>query len=188
MTGPNFEWWYRNNITCNNNKGMPLIHFNEFGFSHVFHHSTSGPMNRYSSFMQPLFYQILDVTNCDLLWRARADMVTWSKQQFVHPAHRDFPFSNIASVFYVNETDGDTIFYNVKPDDIPKDKDLKEYDRVSPRANRLVIFDGDLLHTGCSPIKHKNRILINSNYIKKEDLEEAKRYMELEEADRYLET
>ena len=61
------------------------------------------------------------------------------------------------------------IFYNVKPDDVPKDKELKEYDRVSPKANRLVIFDGDLLHTGCSPTKHKNRIIINSNYMKNEE-------------------
>ena len=35
-------------------------------------------------------------------------------------------------------------------------------------GNRLVLFDGDLLHTGSSPTKHKNRILINSNYAKKE--------------------
>ena len=119
-----------------------------------------------------MLYQILDVTNCDLIWRARADMVTWSKEDFIHPAHIDFPFPNTASIFYVNESDGDTIFYNVKRTDVANYKDLKEYDRVSPKANRLVIFDGDLLHTGCSPTKHKNRILINSNYIKKEYLEE----------------
>ena len=82
----------------------------------------------------------------------------------------------IASIFYVNETDGDTIFYNVKQTDVANYKDLKEYDRVSPKANRLVIFDGDLLHTGCSPTKYKNRILINSNYIKKEHKEIAESY------------
>ena len=100
-------------------------------------------------------------------------MVTWSgKEDFIHPPHDDFSFPNTASVYYVNESDGDTIFYNVKPADVPKDKDLKEYDRVTPKANRLVIFDGDLLHTGCSPTKHKNRILINSNYIKEKEYKE----------------
>jgi hypothetical protein len=48
---------------------------------------------------------------------------------------------------------------------------MKEMERVSPKANRLVLFDGSFLHTGCSPTKHKNRILINSNYMKKEDVE-----------------
>ena len=134
--------------------------------------------NRFSPFIEPLLFQILDVTDCDDILRARADMVTWSgKEDFIHPAHMDLNVPNIASVFYVNESDGDTIFYNVKFDDVPKDKDLKdlkEYDRVSPKANRLVIFDGDLLHTGCSPTKHKNRILINSNYAKKESKDEMK--------------
>ena len=65
-------------------------------------------------------------------------------------------------------------FFGVDIHVISEDKDLKEYDRVSPKANRLVLFDGDLLHTGCSPTKHKRRILINSNYIKKEYKEEAR--------------
>jgi hypothetical protein len=147
-------------------------HFNEYGFHHNFWWPNQDPQNRFSDFIQPLLYQILDVTNCDAFVRARADMVTWSKEDFIHPAHTDFTFPNTASIFYVNESDGDTIFYNVKPTDVANYKDLKEYDRVSPKANRLVLFDGDLLHTGCSPTKHKNRILINSNYIKKEYLEE----------------
>ena len=125
-----------------------------------------------------MLYQILDVTDCDLIWRARADMVTWSKEDFIHPAHIDFPFPNKASVLYVNESDGDTILYNVKRTDVATYKDLKEYDRVSPKTNRLVIFDGDLLHTGCSPTKHKNRILINSNYVKEEYRKMAEEHLQ----------
>ena len=175
VTGSNFEWWYINNITDVSKKMIDSepLHFNDYGFGHKFVDEELGPIGQYHFQMQPLFFQIMDVANCDFILRARADMVTWSKEEFIHPAHIDFPFPNMASVFYVNETDGDTIFYNVKPEDVPKDidyKDLKEYDRVSPKANRLVIFDGDFLHTGCSPTKHKNRILINSNYIKKEDV------------------
>ena len=179
LTNPNFEWGYNDNIS-----GPPATQmvfpqspqFNDYGFSHIFWHIKKGSVNRFSSFIEPMLYQILDVTNCDLIWRARADMVTWSKEDFIHPAHIDYSFPNTASVFYVNETDGDTIFYNVKRTDVPNYKDLKEYDRVSPKPNRLVIFDGDLLHTGCSPTKHKNRIIINSNYIKKEHKEKAESY------------
>ena len=50
-----------------------------------------------------------------------------------------------------------------------KDIDLKECERISPKANRLALFDGDLLHTGSSPRKHKNKILINSNYSKEDN-------------------
>ena len=166
LTGPSCEWWYNNNIS-----NTPFsTDFNEYGFSHTFWHEKTGQTNApLTHFIQPLLFQILDATDCDFLLRGRVDMVTWSgKEDFIYPAHIDFIFPNIASIFYVNETDGDTIFYNVKQSAVAHYKDLKEYDRVSPKANRLVLFDGDFLHTGCSPIKHKNRILINSNYIKKE--------------------
>ena len=122
----------------------------------------------------------MDVANCDFVLRARADMVTWSRENFIHQPHIDFAVSNIATVFYINDSDGDTILYNIKPDDVPKDKELKEYDRISPKANRLVMFDGDLLHTGCSPTKHRNRILINSNYIKSKNVEEFKKFYSTE--------
>ena len=177
MSGPNFEWWYSDNISNSNHKQIDA--FNEYGFSHYFWHPKYKSADRFSSFIEPMLYQIKDATDCDLIWRARADMVTWTgKEDFIHLAHIDFPFPNKASVFYVNETDGDTIFYNVKRTDNLDVKNLKEYDRISPKANRLIIFDGDLLHTGCSPIKHKNRIIINSNYIKKEYKEMAEGHLQ----------
>ena len=45
--------------------------------------------------------------------------------------------------------------------------ELHEIKRVTPKANRLIIFDGDIIHTGSSPSKNKKRILINSNFLKK---------------------
>ena len=173
LAGDKFEWVYNDNITgpaWTAQMAHPEPpHFNEYGFTHTFWNEEKGATSPFAPFIQPLLYQILDITNCDLIWRARADMVTWSKEDFIYPAHIDYPFPNTATVFYVNETDGDTIFYNAKRTDVADYKDLKEYDRVSPKANRLVLFDGDFLHTGCSPTKHKQRILINSNYIKQHD-------------------
>ena len=172
LSGPKFEWLYNDSITGPYGRitrpEPPQL--NEYGFSHIFWRENKGPDSGYVSFIEPMLYQILDVTNCDLIWQARADMVTWSgKEDFIHPAHVDFKIPNVAAVYYVNESDGDTIFYNEKVYDVTNYKDLKIYDRVSPKANRLVLFDGDLLHTGCSPTKCKQRILINSNYIKGDD-------------------
>ena len=56
---------------------------------------------------------------------------------------------NITALYYVNDSDGDTIIGDEK---------------VSPKANRVVIFDGSTLHNGHSPCEHNNRIIINSNY------------------------
>ena len=186
MSGGNFKWRYYDIKKSFGRSSKSK--FNEYGFSYVLSRPT---LPNFSSiaheeidpvlpFIQPLLYQILDATDCDFILRARADMVTWSgKEDYIYQPHIDFPFPNTAAVFYVNESDGDTIFYNIKPEQsspVQYYQNLEEYERVSPKVNRLVLFDGDSLHTGCSPTKHKNRILINSNFIKSENVEEYQKY------------
>ena len=59
-------------------------------------------------------------------------------------------------IYYVNESDGNTLL-----------KDPVEghgFMQVEPKANRLLVFDGSIEHTGHSPSEHKQRILINANF------------------------
>ena len=167
LSGHNFDWKYLENITDPENETKSVDNFNGYRLSHTFWDEKKRSLPPLGPYMEPLLYKIMDVAECDFVLRARADMVTWSKDEFIHPPHADFPFPNTASIFYVNETDGDTIIYD-EHHPILKSKISQ---RVSPKANRLILFDGSLLHTGSSPTKHKNRILINSNYMKKEDAE-----------------
>ena len=190
MTSGTFEWYYGDSITGSlgiKNSDATNI-FNGYGFSHIYWHEKGdpggpdypGPVGPYARFIQPMLFQILDVVrsnpspdNYNFIWRSRADMVTWTgKDEFIHAPHVDINFPNIASIFYVNESDGDTVFYNTKEEDITHYSELTEHERVSPKPNRLVMFRGDLLHTGCSPTKHANRILINSNFVHKEYIDE----------------
>jgi hypothetical protein len=75
-------------------------------------------------------------------------------------------------VYYVNDSDGDTILYNEEYDfswrglDTYDDKikNLTELYRCSPKANRAFFFNGLNLHTGQSPSKNKIRTIINMNY------------------------
>ena len=165
LTGDIFPWYYSSNSTEPKwVVGTPT--FNEYGFSHSFwendvmngaglegnHYFT----NNFATFIKPFLLQVMDTIGCDTILRCRADMTTWSPEEFIHPAHTDYPFPNTATIYYVNDTDGDTIIYG---------QDCLEIKaRVSPKANRLVIFDGDISHTGCSPTQHKTRILLNSNF------------------------
>ena len=170
LTGNSFPWYYNSNssFVVDNPTDTPI--FNEYGFSHPFweNDAKNGVMlldsdyfsKNFATFIKPFLLQVMDTIGCDMILRCRADMVTWSPEEFIHPAHIDFPFPNVATVYYVNDTDGDTIIYG-------QDR-LEIKERVSPKANRLVIFDGDILHTGSSPTKHKTRILLNSNFHKRQ--------------------
>jgi|TARA_R110002020_G_C15997465_1_gene749906 hypothetical protein len=161
-----FPWYYNSHISGESFYKKRLY---ETGFSHIFWDNGSGGQRDsvYSWFWTPALYKIMDVVKNNFIIRSRGDMTMYTHKLFEHDPHVDFSFPHISTVYYVNNSDGDTIFYKEKAkkeDDIKSFSKLNEVKRVSPKANRLVVFEGDTIHTGSSPNKNKNRIIINSNF------------------------
>jgi hypothetical protein len=75
-----------------------------------------------------------------------------------YPIHTDFPNMEgyITCIYYVNDSDGDTLFF--KPDG------KTEIARVTPKKGRFVYFDGSIPHSGHPPKIHSYRCLINLNF------------------------
>jgi hypothetical protein len=89
--------------------------------------------------------------------RARADMTVFNSLNHRHELHTDFQYEHMTAIFYLNNSDGNTILF---------DRDGKNVlAEVEPVENRLLIFDGLLQHTGHSPSNHKSRVLINMNFM-----------------------
>ena len=107
----------------------------------------------YQDYFMPLLLMIKDCVKRNKIIRARVDMTMVATEKFVHNYHKDFEQENIAAILYINETDGETIILENETEKI-----------IKPEVNKLVTFDGNISHTGCSPLKYKRRILINSNY------------------------
>ena len=59
-------------------------------------------------------------------------------------------------IYYVNDSDGDTIFF---------DENENEIKRVTPKRGRYALFNGNILHAGSNPIKSNYRIIINYNMV-----------------------
>lgn len=78
--------------------------------------------------------------------------------------HIDSINQHMVLLYYVNDSDGDTVFYET-----PYDED--NYDRmiagksVSPKAGRAVMFDGSVYHSSHYPNFHDLRSVININII-----------------------
>lgn len=53
--------------------------------------------------------------------------------------HTDFPFDHTVVLYYVNDADGATVLYN-------KDGSINR--RVEPKRGRVLMFDGNILHSG----------------------------------------
>ena len=108
--------------------------------------------NYQATLLKGLLYSILDKTGKKTIWRSRIDMTLYNPNNYRHEIHTDLEIPNTTCIFYVNDSDGDTVLY---------EKGMAR--SVEPKANRLLMFDGDIAHTGHSPSKHKNRVLINTN-------------------------
>ena len=68
-----------------------------------------------------------------------------------HP-HSDLKTDEWTAIYYVNESDGDTIFY---------DDNKKEIKRFKPKKGTGLVFKSYTLHAGSNPVKYDKRIVIN---------------------------
>ena len=66
--------------------------------------------------------------------------------------HKDQEEGWISILYYVNDADGDTIFF---------DDDALDYNTVSPKANRAAIFDSNIYHCTMNNQTVDRRMVIN---------------------------
>ena len=81
--------------------------------------------------------------------------------------HIDLPEDHYACVYYVNDSDGDTIVYEqtrYNTECGSQNVPLTEHKRVTPKKGRLVIFDGARFHCSSQP-KNAYRCIINFDFI-----------------------
>ena len=83
----------------------------------------------------------------------------------VDTPHLDRFEPHLVFLYYVCDSDGDTIIYDYKTEkegDVPFFEDVKELKRITPKQGRVVIFDGMYWHTAEQPTKDV-RCVINFN-------------------------
>jgi hypothetical protein len=74
----------------------------------------------------------------------------------------------ISAIYYVNDSDGNTILYDVLKDSNTDDQSIIQNKSVLPIAvsqppikNTAIVFNGNRYHSGNTPLHHKTRININ---------------------------
>jgi hypothetical protein len=98
------------------------------------------------------------------IYRAKANLQTQStdnNEVYHNTPHIDLYNKNgdyqphKVALYYVNDSDGDTILFNDKLDIVR---------RVKPKKGRILLFNGDTLHTSSHPTKSDYRMCINIDY------------------------
>jgi len=164
----NFSWNFKKDITWPNDPNDTLY---SYGFDQWIIENYQSNNCYLFQILTGFYSQLLDVTNCNQISKSRIDMVTYSPEKYQHTIHVDEYFPHVASVFYITDSDAETILFdkqcfscNQYYNNIDFSS-LNIVQKIKPKENRLLFFDGSYLHTGCSPAEYKNRIIINTDLV-----------------------
>jgi len=99
-----------------------------------------------------------------VIYRAKSNLLLQNNQITPNPPHIDLvDIKHKVLLYYVNDSDGDTIIY--------EDKSAETVvDRISPKQGRILFFDGNCYHSSSSPTVNNKRIVINIDLVNKKDL------------------
>lgn len=115
----------------------------DFQFTHLFYQDG----RRFSDNLF-LLDPILNRLNPSALLRIKANLQTKTPEIVVNGFHHDHPqYNGKIAVFYVNTNNGYTMF--------------EDGTRVESIENRLLVFNGNMLHTGATCTDQKVRCVIN---------------------------
>jgi hypothetical protein len=159
VTTSSFFPWFYSDQTSFDKKNKDI---NQFGFSNVIYdkHNNFRSENFITFFgMIPQIEEKFNVSIKEII-RIRAGLQTMieAKNNIKHTPHVDYDFDHKTLLYYVNNSDGDTTFFN------DNDKTMPCLS-VTPKSNLAVFFNGNILHSSSSPKNTSRRIAININII-----------------------
>jgi hypothetical protein len=146
-----FPWFLNYNLTTQSDVSTAS------GFSHVMYNDRT-ELSHYTFHVLPILYNAINHQNLKLndIIQIRSFLQLPTNNPGADEPHIDRtdigPY--LACLYYVNDSDGDTIFY---------DNDKNVIHTVSPKRNTCVLFDGSILHSASRPANNL-RCVINFNF------------------------
>jgi hypothetical protein len=160
ILGDNIIQWYFNDATVDVNEGYHLK---------IDENTTESPFMTHGFYREGVvnspwymyFKQLVDMVIHNHpefeLYRCKANLYLRDSgypENHHHTAHTDDDkgIGSMTALYFANDSDGDTLFF---------DQDMNVVNRVSPKKNRIVIFNSDQLHAGTPPKINNYRTNIN---------------------------
>ena len=158
LNSPGHQWSF-NPRTVGKSEETELL---QYGFSYNICGETGFNTTDITKLIIPMTYFVQDEIGGpnNRLERCRLDMTVANGVKVRHQPHQDLEHEHTTAIYYVSDSDGDTLVYNEKE---PSDE-YTIMESITPKKNRLIIFDGLHFHTGHSPMEHPSRILVNMNF------------------------
>lgn len=162
-------WFYNHDVSIINNPRQQRP-----AFSHLFHYN--GQVNSdYWSFPNMIIENTakkLDITKYEVN-KSRSFLQLPLEKNFtgdeIDSPHVDLQIPHLVFLYYVCDSDGDTVIYKNKTDGstVPYFDELEVLQKITPKQGSVVVFDGLHWHTAEQPRKNV-RCIINNDIIIKE--------------------
>jgi len=163
---PDFSWHYNPSLTTESKDS------HNYGFFHTLirmNLPSQKPDFLWLNLFSPLVYESASKAGIKInqIFAGRAFLQIPSTSKKEHDLfHIDFPHPHFVFLYYVNDSDGDTIITRKKCEGFSGDQTFAEIsedlilDKVSPKKGRMVVFDGTLFHAAGIPQQQK-RVVLN---------------------------
>ena len=148
MINGDFPWYFNSAIVGGELLEQEKKEPSKFQFVHSFYNEYGVNSGGFE-----LLSPILEKIGVQKLFRIKANLIPRTEEIIEHGFHTDYDpekLKCLTAVFYLNTNDGYTIF--------------ADGTKVESVANRLLMFDSDLSHSGTSCTNEKIRVVINFNY------------------------
>ncbi len=174
MTGMEFPWVFNKNMVSGDDVFLNNDN-NHAGFNHFFYEHQKTQSNFFQLFY-PIFLSITSKVNIpfNMLIRMRANMTLANPESKLdwHMPHIDSFMPHYNAIYYVNDSDGDTVIFNETNDEYDsgqqditniKNNEFTVKQRITPQRGKLLVFPGKYYHSSSPVRNHKYRCVINMN-------------------------
>lgn len=176
VTGVDFPWYFQPDIAFFKFKGhiQDPMAFSSFGFTHVVWDIDQGKVSELISLMGPIVenFQSQAKIKINNFLRIKINLqvpVKGNSFEKYNGAHVDRFEPHQTLIYYVNDSDGDTVIFDkmyTEDEDFKTDSSisLPVKQRIKPVANTLLHINGFQYHSSSNPIENDTRITINFNF------------------------
>ena len=165
----NFPWFYQHDITFR--RGVNDLPVRNGGFAHMIYDNIEKIRSEFYSLALPIVLEASEKANIEFghagIVRAFMQMPSnHDIEDSVNYPHIDIILPHTVFLYYVNDSDGDTVLYEQTSPETTKEEaqsgNLTEYMRIKPKKGRGVFFNGLQFHASSIPTTNP-RAVINFN-------------------------
>jgi hypothetical protein len=148
-------WNYLNNIAVTDQKNYSP------GFAHYFiqnHALVPSSKETFAPFFNNIIYHLACQRNISIekLISGRLFLHIPSIDNSQDRIHTDLDFPHLVCLYYVTDSDGDTVLF--------EDDKKTEIKRITPKKGRILLFDGSIPHCSTKPTKN-TRVIVNFDFL-----------------------